>query len=109
MILLKQGRLGLLGLMLVAPLWLTGCFPVVATGVVTGAMMVEDRRSSGIYIEDQNIELKADAALQRFGDTVHVNVVSYNRQVLLVGQIPSATVRTQIVDAVRAVPSVRGV
>lgn len=106
---LLKSRGWLLGAILVLPMGLSACFPVVATGVVTGAMMVEDRRSSGIYIEDQNIELKTDAALQRFGDNVHVNVISYNRQVLLVGQIPSATVRTQIIDAVRAVPSVRAV
>ena len=44
---------------------LQGCFPVVATGVGAGALMVADRRTSGTYIEDQGIELKAMHSPQR--------------------------------------------
>jgi len=54
---------------------LQGCFPVVATGVVSGAMMASDRRTSGTYIEDQGIELKVGNQVgEKYGDVAHVNV-----------------------------------
>lgn len=69
---------------------LTGCVPMVLTGVGvggTGALMVEDRRSSGMYIEDERIELKTSRRIgERLGDKVHVNVTSFNRNVLLTGE-----------------------
>lgn len=66
---------------------LSGCFPVVAGGAVAGGAMAADRRTSGIYIEDQNIEIKAAKNInEQLGDKIHVNVTSYNRNVLLTGE-----------------------
>ncbi len=36
---------------------LTGCFPVVATGMVVGALSITERRTTGAQAEDQSIEL----------------------------------------------------
>ena len=60
---------------------LAGCFPVVATGVVTGALSVSDRRTTGAQAEDQAIEIKAfNRFRERFKSSqISLSVVSFNR------------------------------
>ncbi len=89
---------------------LQGCFPIVAGGVGAGAMMAADRRSSGSYVEDESIEWKAQAQIkEKLGDLVHINITSYNRNVLLTGEAPNASARDQLPRIVATVPNVRGV
>jgi len=92
---------------------LHGCVPLVATGVGTGVLVAEDRRTAGTIAEDQGIELKAASRLsERFKDLkdqYHVDVTSYNRMVLLTGQTPSASAKEESEKIVRAVDNVRGV
>jgi osmotically-inducible protein OsmY len=88
---------------------LQGCFPLAATGVGATAMMLDDRRSTGIYIEDENVEWKARALLiNKFGDA-HVNVTSYNLGLLVTGEAPNDTMKKDIGEAIRALPNVRNV
>ncbi|MDO8208717.1 MAG: BON domain-containing protein [Gallionella sp.] len=76
---------------------LQGCFPVVAAGAGAGALMVQDRRTSGAYVEDAAIETKAfDRIGKQFKNTVHVNVTSYNRNVLISGEVPDETTKSQV-------------
>lgn len=89
---------------------LSGCFPIVAAGVATGALSVSDRRSTGMQVEDQNIELKANGRIRdAFPQASGVAVVSYNRRVLVYGQAPDAATKSKIADSLRAVPNVREV
>ncbi len=89
---------------------LQGCFPVVATGVGAGAAMIADRRSSGAYVEDEGIEWKTENRIrERFGDSVHINATSYNRNVLLTGEVPSESVRAEIERITAGVDNVRGI
>ncbi|MDD3884368.1 MAG: BON domain-containing protein [Gallionella sp.] len=91
---------------------LQGCFPVVATGVATGAMMIADRRSSGAYIDDEAIEVKTyDRIGKKYKDNkgVHINVTSFNRNVLLSGEVPNDSVKSDIADMVKTVDNVRNV
>lgn len=89
---------------------LQGCFPVVATGVGAGALMMDDRRTSGAYIEDQAIELKASSLIEsKFKDAVHVNVTSYNRNALLTGEAPSEEVKQEAGQIAQGVANVRSV
>lgn len=98
-----------LGAATVLPL-LQGCFPVVATGVGAGAAMVSDRRTSGTYVEDESIEWKVSSRIrERFGNSAHINVTSYNRNVLLTGEAPNDTVRGELDAIVAGVEHVRGV
>ena len=54
-------------------------------------MVASDRRSSGTQLEDKNIEIKAAFQVrQNIGERAHVSVNSYNRQVLITGEVPSA-------------------
>ena len=67
-----------------------GCAPLLVGGAVAGgAMLVTDRRSSGIQVEDQAIELRLVKALgDAFpSDRAHINVTSYNQRVLLTGEV----------------------
>lgn len=90
-------------------LLLQGCVPLAATGIGAAALMVGDRRSTGVYVEDENIEWKARGRLiDRFKDT-HVNVTSFNLTVLLTGEVPSEQVKTEVADAIRAIASVKSV
>ena len=59
-----------------------------AVGVGAAALGYEDRRTSGAQIEDEGIELRVSNRIsERFGDKVHVDVTSYNRSVLLTGEV----------------------
>jgi len=89
---------------------LQGCFPVVAVGVGTGVMMAQDRRTSGAYVEDQAIESKAsDRIGKQYKDNVHVNVTSFNRNVLISGEVPTDAVKTEIGKLASGIENVRNV
>lgn len=90
--------------------FLTGCVPMFAIGTAagTGAYISEDRRTSGMFIEDEGIELKSGRRIhQQFGDKVHINITSYNRMVLLTGEAPSEDIKTDIGKLVMGVDNVR--
>lgn len=88
---------------------LQGCFPLAAIGVGATALVVDDRRSAGIYIEDENIEWKARSVLiDKFKDA-HVNVTSYNLSALLTGEVADEKTKADIGESIRRVTSVKGV
>lgn len=101
-------RFGLLLALATVP-FLQACFPLAVTGVGATALMATDRRTTGIYIEDENIEIKCIARLHDGFPGAHVSSTSFNRRVLLTGQAPSAEMKAQIEDAIRAIPSVKEV
>ena len=99
-------RLALLAL--AVPL-LQGCFPLAVTGMGAAAIMASDRRTSGMYIEDESIEWKILAALRQDNRGAHVNATSYNRQVLLTGQAPTEDEKRRVESVARGVANVREV
>lgn len=86
-----------------------GCFPLAVTGVGAAALMATDRRTTGMYIEDESIEWKALARLRGEFPGAHANATSYNRRVLLTGEAPNEETRKKIEEAVRAIQNVREV
>lgn len=89
---------------------LQGCFPMVATGVAVGVLAATDRRSVGTQTEDETIEWKAGNRIgERFKGRVHVNVTSYNRRVLITGEVPDEQVKQEIEDIAAKVENVQGV
>lgn len=75
---------------------ITACVPVVVGGAAAGGAMAADRRTSGIYVEDENIELKAVHKMEtNLGENAHVNVTSYNRNVLLTGEVPDEAAKAK--------------
>jgi osmotically-inducible protein OsmY len=104
---------GLLLLILCIPV-LSGCALLVAagvaTGVGTGVAMSNDRRTSGIFVEDEGIEMKSGRRIsEKYGSNVHINVTSYNRNVLLTGEAPSDAAKADIGNLVKGVENVRNV
>ena len=90
--------------------FLVGCVPMFAVGTAagTGAYISEDRRTSGMFIEDEGIELKGSRRIyQQFGDKVHINITSYNRMVLLTGEAPTDTIKADIEKLIMGVDNVR--
>lgn len=88
---------------------LSGC-PMysLSTASGSGSYIAEDRRTSGIFIEDEGIELKSSRRIhQQFGDSVHINVTSYNRVVLLTGEVSSEELKHNIERLVMGVDNVR--
>ncbi len=89
---------------------LQGCFPVVAAGIGTGVLMAQDRRTNGAYIEDQGIENKSGSLVgKRYGDNVHINLTSYNRNVLITGEAPDEATKAEISKHVSGIENVRSV
>jgi osmotically-inducible protein OsmY len=89
---------------------LTACAPLVIGGAVTGALVAVDRRTSGAQLEDQGIELRAANRLRdAVGDRVNVSVTSYNRQVLLTGEVGNERDKALVEQTVAGVENVRSI
>jgi osmotically-inducible protein OsmY len=102
-------RFALVALLLLSVL-LSGCPAVMVTGAGAGVMAAEDRRTLGTITEDQSIEFKtSNRVSEKHKDRVHLNVTSYNRMVLLTGEVPSEEVKRDVERIARSVENVRSV
>ena len=90
---------------------LTACVPLVVGGAAAGTALVAiDRRTSGAQLEDEGIELRLLGRVRSdMGTRVRVNVVSYNRQVLLTGEVPNEKDKQTIEQIARKVENVASV
>ena len=80
----------------VAPL-LGGCFGAVAVGAGAGVLMATDRRASETYLGDEGTEIRAANRIsEKYGDKVHVNTTSYNRTVLMTGEVPDEATKAGV-------------
>ena len=107
----RHHRWTLLACALSATAVLQGC-EVLAVGALAGgsALVAVDRRTSGAQLEDKAIEIKASQrARELLGDRGNVNVTSYNRAVLLSGEVPNEADRAAIEKAAREVENTKGV
>ncbi len=86
---------------------LTACVPVVAGGAAAGGLVAADRRTTGAYLEDQEIELKAEKAISdNLKENVHANVTSYNRRVLITGEVSNEANKAKAESVVRPIQNV---
>jgi len=90
---------------------LSGCAPLLVGGaVVGGVMLATDRRTSGAQVDDQLIEVKSNGRMdEAFGDRARVNTISYNRMVLLTGEVPSQADKTTAEQVVARIENVQSV
>ena len=86
-----------------------GCVPLVIGGAAIGGMMAVDRRTAGTQVEDEGIELRAASRIRELATLGQVSVTSYNRMVLLTGELPGAPERAAVEAAVAKVENVRAV
>jgi len=88
---------------------LSACAPLIIGGAAMGAMVTFDRRTSGAQLEDEGIELRGASRLRdALGDRAHVNITSYNRQVLLTGEVPNEQAKQSAEQVVSRVDNVKG-
>lgn len=90
---------------------LQGCaVAVVGAGAGAAALAFEDRRTGGIQIEDERIELVAGNRISdRYGNKAQTSLTSFNRHVLVTGEVPDAQTKAEIGKIVAAVSNVREV
>lgn len=89
---------------------LSGCIAVLAGAAVGGAVASVDRRTLGTQTEDEGIELKASTRLRNIvGDAGHVNVTSYNRKVLITGEVRDDAMKRAIENEVRGTANVESI
>jgi len=89
---------------------LSACTPLILGGAAVGALVTLDRRSPGAQLDDETIELRGASRLREaVGDRVHVNINSYNRQVLLTGEVPNEATKQTAEQVVSRVDNVKGI
>jgi osmotically-inducible protein OsmY len=98
--------------LLVLPLLglLHGCPAVIVGGGAMAVGALEDRRTSGTMIDDDSIEVAVRQAVrERFGENTHVNVTSFNRSVLLTGEVPDEARKADVGKIAQGIANVRTV
>ena len=89
---------------------LNGCVPVVAGGAAAGGLAAADRRTSGAYVDDEGIEWKALTEIEKqLRNKIHVNVTSFNRNVLLTGEVLDEETKKQAESIAKEIANVRNV
>ncbi len=108
---IKLQRPALLLAGLAAATLMSACAPLLLGGAVVGTtMVVSDRRTSGTQLEDQANELKANTRVREaVGERGHVNATSYNRVVLLTGEVAAESDKVAVEQAVAKIEGVRSV
>lgn len=103
-------RIATVLLALSASVLATGCFPLVVGGAAGGAALIADRRAPDIIATDQRIEWTMGQEIEgHLGARVHLNVTSYNRQVLLTGEVTTPEGKAEIDRIAERVRDVRKV
>jgi osmotically-inducible protein OsmY len=84
-------------LLALAVLGTQGCELAILGGGAAAISAIEDRRTSGTMFDDDGIETRVRRSVREwFGENTHVNVTSFNRTVLLTGEVPNEATRAQI-------------
>lgn len=89
---------------------LSACAPLLVGGAVVTGMSAADRRTTGTQIEDERIESRGATRIrEHLGERVHINITSYNRQVLLTGEVPNEQDKQLAEQVVSRVENVRSI
>jgi len=89
---------------------LQGCVEMVIGSAVMGTLAASDRRTFGAQTEDKEIVIKGEARVARLvGDAGHVNVASFNRKVLLTGEVRDQTMKSAVEREVGAIEGVQSI
>ena len=102
--------LSLISLLLAIAVFLGGCAAAVVGGAAVGTSVAVDKRTTGDYVEDQNIKVKFSSLYYDNKDlskNTHVNVTSYNRQVLITGEVPNDRYKQQLSRIAQQIKNVR--
>lgn len=109
---MQKPRLTLAAAALVATLpFLQGCVPaVIVGGAAAGVLTAQDRRSTGTQTDDETAEWKAMQSIPaQYKELTHANFTSYNRRLLITGEVPSDEAKSGIEAKVRMIDGIREV
>lgn len=86
---------------------LQGCAEVMIGTAVVGSLAATDRRTLGAQTEDKAIVLKGETRVSKLvGEAGHINVNSYNRKVLLTGEVRDEAMKQAVEREVAAIEGV---
>lgn len=86
---------------------LSACAPILVGGAVAGTIAATDRRTFGAQTEDKSIAVKAELKMPNIvGKNSHVNVNSFNRRVLITGEVPDEETKAKVEREIRAIEGV---
>ena len=90
---------------------LQGCAPaIIATGAAVGVMSYQDRRPTAVQTEDEGIEWKAARSVpERFAAASHLNFTSFNRRLMITGEVPSEEAKAAVGEQAAKVAGVKEV
>jgi osmotically-inducible protein OsmY len=89
---------------------LQGCIPAIIGGAAVGVMSAYDRRSTGTQADDETTEWKAGQHVpDQYKTFSHTNFTSYNRRVLITGEVPNEEAKAAIETSTRQIDGVREV
>jgi len=91
---------------------LQACAPIIIAGAASGVSVANDRRSSGTIVDDQGIESKASFELnsdKELRANSHLSVISYNKVVLVIGQVANQRLHDRAISKIRQLPNVKKV
>ena len=103
---------GMAGAAVLVSSLLSACVgPLLVGGAMVGGTLVAvDRRSSGAQLDDEAIEVRAASQIRsNLGTRVRASVTSYNRQVLLTGEVPNLQDKQRVEEVVKSVENVSSV
>lgn len=106
---MKKLPLVFTSLILLSVSQLQGCATAIVAGTVTAVSAANDPRSIGTQIDDSSIEVKALIELMKndgLDKHTHLNVISYNGAILVVGQAPNQFL---IDTAIKILKEIKGV
>jgi len=86
---------------------LSACAPILVGGAIAGTVAASDRRTFGAQTEDKSIVVKAEVKMPNIaGGSSHVNVNSFNRRVLITGEVPDDETKAKVEREVRGIEGV---
>jgi osmotically-inducible protein OsmY len=89
---------------------LSGCFPVILGAAAYSSYAATDRRTLGAQTDDKVIAVRGENDEDaQFGRAAHINVTSFNRKVLLTGQVLDEASKARAEQIVRAIPQVQSI
>ena len=94
----------------VAAIGLQGCIEMAIGTAVVGTIAANDRRTLGAQTEDKAIAVKAESRTpQLVGDGGHVNIASFNRKVLLTGEVRDEAMKAAVEREVSTIEGVNSI
>lgn len=94
----------------VVALSLQACVGLMVGGAVMGTLAATDRRTLGAQTDDTAISVKGEGRASKItGDLGRVAVTSFNRKVLLTGEVKDQQMKAEVVQQIKTIDNVQSI